>query len=80
VRNFLGALTRNPISLVGTAITTASGASIVTLFALELVGFVGSPYIGILAYLIFPGIFLFGLILIPIVGVCAILLDLAPEE
>lgn len=66
MRNYLGALTRNPISLFGTAVATASGALIVTLFVLEMVGFVGSPYLGILAYLILPGVFLFGLVLVPI--------------
>ena len=66
MRNFLAALTRNPISLLGTAITTASAVLIVSLFALEIVGFLGNPYIGILAYMVFPGIFALGLVLIPI--------------
>ena len=66
MRHFFIALTRNPISLIGTAITTASAILIVTLFAIELFGFLGNPYIGILAFMILPGIFLFGLILIPI--------------
>lgn len=59
-------MTRNPISLVGTAITTASAVLILTLFAVELAGFQGGPYIGILAFLILPAVFVFGLILIPI--------------
>jgi len=66
MRTFFIALTRSPISLVGAAITTASAVLIITLFAIELFGFVGNPYVGILAYLILPGIFLVGLALIPV--------------
>jgi len=66
MRNFFIALTRNPISLLGSAITTARVVLIVTLFAIELFGFLGNPYIGILAYLILPAIFLLGLLLIPL--------------
>jgi hypothetical protein len=65
-RSFFIALMRNPISLLGSAIVTASGLLIVTLFALDLLGFSGSPYLGILAFLILPAIFVLGLILIPI--------------
>jgi len=66
LRQFLQLVTRNPISLVGTSITTASAVIFVTLFAIELVGFHGGPYLGILAFLIIPAVFVFGLILIPI--------------
>src|SRR5215213_638685 len=65
-RSFFIALTRNPISLLGTAIVTASGILIVTLFTLDQMGLEGSPYVGILAFLILPAIFILGLILIPI--------------
>jgi NapC/NirT cytochrome c family, N-terminal region len=65
-RSFFIALTRNPISLLGTAIVTSSGILIVTLFTLDLLGHQGSPYSGILAFLILPGIFILGLLLIPI--------------
>jgi len=60
------AITRDPISLLGVAITTASALLIICLFTFELVGFLGNPYIGILAYLVLPAIFVFGLCLIPI--------------
>jgi nitrate/TMAO reductase-like tetraheme cytochrome c subunit len=66
MRNFLIALTRNPVSLVGSAITTASVVIIASLFALDLAGFRGSPYLGILAYLVLPAFFVLGLVLIPI--------------
>ena len=66
MKSFFVALTRNGISLLGTAIVTASGLLIVTLFTLGLFGLEESPYLGILAYVILPTIFLVGLILIPI--------------
>ncbi|HEX3129992.1 MAG TPA: NapC/NirT family cytochrome c [Thermoanaerobaculia bacterium] len=66
MKSFFISLTRNPISLIGSAIVTASAILIVTLFTLGLLGFEGGPYIGILAYLILPGIFILGLLLIPI--------------
>ena len=66
MKSFFIALTRNPISLVGAAVVTAAGILILTLFTLDLFGFEGSPYIGILAFLVLPGIFLLGLLLIPV--------------
>lgn len=57
---------RNPISLIGSIITTVSALLILTLFALDIVGFEGSPYLGIMAFLILPMFFVGGLILIPI--------------
>ena len=66
MKSFFIALTRNPISLLGTAIVTASGILIVTLFTLNVVGLEGGPYSGILAFLVLPAIFVIGLLLIPI--------------
>src|SRR5512133_170762 len=63
---FVAQITRNPVGLVGAALTTVSAILFLTLFALELVGFHGGPYHGILAFLIIPGIFVFGLALIPV--------------
>ncbi len=66
MKSFFAALTRSPLGMIGAAITTASAVLIITLFGLELVGFQGSPYMGILAYLILPGVFVLGLLLIPV--------------
>ena len=66
MRSFFISLTRNPISLLGAAIVTASAVLIITLFTLSLLGFEGSPYSGILAFLVLPAIFVIGLLLIPI--------------
>ena len=65
-KNFLVSITHNLISLIGTAIAVATLVLMASLFAMELFGFEGGPYIGILTYLILPMIFVFGLILIPI--------------
>ena len=66
MKSFFIALTRNPISLFGAAVVTATGILIVTLFTFELFGFEGGPYSGILAYLILPVLFIAGLLLIPL--------------
>jgi len=65
-RHFFASLTRNPISLVGTALAVASATLIIALFLFELMGYAGSPYIGLITYLILPVFFILGLILIPI--------------
>ncbi len=66
IRNFLASITRNGVSLLGTALAVAALVLIVSLFVLERLGFEGGPYLGILTYLILPAIFIVGLILIPI--------------
>jgi hypothetical protein len=66
MKSFFIALMRNWISLAGAAVVTATAILIITLFTLETFGLRGSPYMGILAYLILPGLFLLGLLLIPI--------------
>ncbi len=65
-KTFLASITRNAISLIGTALAASALVLIITLFAMELFGFEGGPYIGILTYLILPAIFVTGLIIIPI--------------
>ena len=65
-KNFLVSITRNVISLIGTAIAVASLVLIASLFTMEQIGFEGGPYLGILTYLILPMIFVSGLALIPI--------------
>jgi len=65
-KNFLVSITRNGISLIGTALAVAGLVLIASLFTMEQLGFEGGPYIGILTYLILPMIFVIGLVLIPI--------------
>lgn len=65
-KNFLGSITRNGISLLGTALAIAGVVLIVCLFFLEQLGFEGGKYLGILFYMVVPMIIIFGLVLIPI--------------
>ena len=64
--NFLAALTRNTISLVGTALAVASATLIITLAVIQQMGFEGSAYLGLITFVALPMLLLTGLILIPI--------------
>jgi hypothetical protein len=65
-RDFFASLTRNAISLIGTAIALSTLILMITLFGMEIWGFEGGPYLGILTYLVLPMFFVVGLILIPV--------------
>ncbi|HTY83304.1 MAG TPA: hypothetical protein VMB19_03750, partial [Silvibacterium sp.] len=62
---FLG---NNPISLIGGAITTASAMILIGFWVVAFFGHGGpaSPYVGIVVDLCLPGLFILGLILIPV--------------
>lgn len=66
IRNFFSVVTRHWLSLVGSVIALVAAVLIVMLFAIELSGFKGGPYLGILTYLILPAIVIGGLLLIPL--------------
>lgn len=57
---------RNPISLVGVALTTATAVVFLVLLALEMGGQIRNPYFGLLLFVAVPAVLLFGLLLIPI--------------
>jgi NapC/NirT cytochrome c family, N-terminal region len=59
-------LIRSPLSVVGMVLTTISAVVFLVVFLADLFGMHTNPYIGILFFLILPGIFVFGLILIPL--------------
>jgi hypothetical protein len=59
-------LARNWISMIGIALTTAAAVLFLTVFFADLFGLHTNPYIGIVFLLIMPGLFVFGLLLIPI--------------
>jgi NapC/NirT cytochrome c family, N-terminal region len=59
-------LIHNRLSLVGEAIAALVVANLLFLFLLSSLGIQQNPYVGILAYLIFPLVALFALLLIPI--------------
>ena len=58
----------NPLSLIGGALTSASAMTMIGFWIVGSVGHGGSnnPYLGILVDLCLPGLFLFGLFLIPV--------------
>ena len=58
-------LIRSPISIVGMVLTTISAVVFLVVFLADLFGLHSNPYLGILFFLILPGIFIFGLVLIP---------------
>jgi hypothetical protein len=58
-------LIRSPISIVGMVLTTISAVVFLVVFFADLFGLHTNPYLGIVFFLILPGIFLFGLALIP---------------
>ena len=61
---FLG---QNPVSLTGAVLTTSSAATLIAFWFYDiLLPGPPHPYIGILLFLILPGIFLLGLILMPV--------------
>ena len=61
-----GKLIKNPISLVGLAIAIVALANIIFLFLVDVVSTHTSPYVGILGYMVMPGILVFGLLLMVI--------------
>ena len=58
-------LIRSPISVVGMVVTTISAVVFLVVFFADLFGFHQNPYLGILFFLVLPGIFIAGLLLIP---------------
>jgi hypothetical protein len=57
---------RNPISLIGAAISTAMAVVFVALLALEVAGQLRNPYLGLLLFIAVPAVLVFGLVLIAI--------------
>jgi nitrate/TMAO reductase-like tetraheme cytochrome c subunit len=52
--------------MLGSVIALATAVLMVLLFGMELSGFKGGPYLGILTYLLLPAVLLLGLVLIPV--------------
>ncbi|HUN89553.1 MAG TPA: NapC/NirT family cytochrome c [Terriglobales bacterium] len=59
-------LIRNLISFIGVAIAVVAAGNIAFLVFLDFMSPHDNPYIGILAYMLVPGVLVFGLILIPV--------------
>jgi hypothetical protein len=58
--------TRNPLTLFGGWLTTVSALLFLAVFLADLFGLHTNPYIGILFFLVLPGVFVFGLVLMPL--------------
>jgi nitrate/TMAO reductase-like tetraheme cytochrome c subunit len=56
----------NPLTIVGTGLTTLSALIIITFLVVELFGELDNPYIGLFAYVAMPAVFVLGLVLIPV--------------
>ena len=59
-------LLRNYVSLIGLALAIVALANILFLFLIDLTSSHPSPYVGVLAYMVFPGFFILGLLLVPL--------------
>ena len=59
-------LFRNAITIFGAALTTTGAILFLAFLLLELAGMHANPYLGMLFFLIFPGLFVAGLVLMPI--------------
>ncbi|HTN52825.1 MAG TPA: NapC/NirT family cytochrome c [Anaeromyxobacter sp.] len=65
MRDFVKSLTDNTLSLLGTTLATASGVLIVLVLAVFSLGYHANAYVGIVAFLVLPGAFVLGLLLVP---------------
>jgi hypothetical protein len=59
-------IVRNPVSIIGAGITTIAAGLFLFVFLADLFGIHTNPYLGMVFFLIMPGLFVFGLLLIPI--------------
>ncbi len=66
MRTFFARVSRNLFSFMGLLAIVVSGVLIITILAIDFLGFHINPYIGILVYLILPAILIMGLVLIPL--------------
>jgi hypothetical protein len=59
-------LIRSPISVAGMVLTTISAVLFLVVFLADVLGLHTNPYIGIVFFLVLPGLFVIGLLLIPL--------------
>ena len=65
LRGFLGLLLWSRLGLAGLLLTIVSGTLFLVLCVSDVVGIHTGPYFGIIQFLLLPGIFAFGLLLVP---------------
>jgi hypothetical protein len=66
IKHFIGAITGNIVSLLGTILIVVSLLLIAALLFMQALGFEGGAYLGILTFVVFPMLFLLGLALVPV--------------
>ena len=66
VHNFVSVITRHWVSLVGAIVALVALVMIVLLIGLQLTGFDGGAYLGIITYMLLPAVSGLGLVLIPV--------------
>jgi hypothetical protein len=59
-------LIRSPVSVVGMVLTTIAAVLFLVVFFADLFGFHSNPYIGLVFFVLLPGVFILGLLLIPL--------------
>jgi hypothetical protein len=59
-------LIRSPVSVAGMVVTTLSAVLFLVVFLADLLGLHTNPYLGIVCFLVLPGSFVLGLLLIPL--------------
>jgi hypothetical protein len=59
-------LIRSPISVIGMVLTTISAVLFLVVFLADLFGLHSNPYIGLVFFVLLPGVFVVGLLLIPL--------------
>jgi hypothetical protein len=62
----LARLAQNGVTVVGAVLVTVTAILIVSFLAVELGGGIHNPYVGIVAYVVLPALFLLGLLAIPV--------------
>ena len=66
VHNFVSVITRHWLSLIGAIIAIVAVVMILLLIGLQLTGFDGGAYLGIVTYMLLPMVLALGLVLIPV--------------
>lgn len=57
----------NPVTLIGSGLTTASAITLLLYWGMEIIGHrFANPYLGIIFFLILPALFILGLVLVPV--------------
>lgn len=69
VTGFISIFTYNWVTLLGATLVTSSTVFITGLMGLSISGRFATPYLGIITFMVLPGFFVLGLLIIPI-GCC----------